>query len=370
MKLRDIHDILDSWAPREVAWEKDNVGLQIGSPLKSVRKILVALEVNDGVIDEAVRKKADLIISHHPLLFHPLKSVNGEERTGRLLMRLARHGISVYCVHTNLDFIKGGVSFALADKIGLLSADILVKKKNILKKIAVFVPTSHTDKVMNAMAAAGAGKIGKYDFCSFQTEGSGTFLASKGSNPFLGKIGRMESVRETKLEMVAPAWKLEEVLSAMRSSHPYEEVAYDVYDLSNASEAHGAGAIGELKKPLRLEEFLTHVCRALNVRAVRYSGNLRRSIRRVAVCGGSGSEMIPAAIKQGADALITGDIGYHRFEEGDGRIALIDAGHFETELPVVKKVVAHLMRETGLRGGKVQVSASRVKDKAVHYHIS
>jgi len=370
MIVRDVHEILEAWAPKEIAWERDNVGLQVGSMLRRVQKILVSLDVTDEVVREAREKKIDLIISHHPLLFHPVKSVCGEDRVGRLIHELARNKISLYAAHTNLDFAEGGVSFALAGRLGLRNLDFLQKDQFVLKKVVVFVPADHVESVTAAMADAGAGRIGQYDHCSFRTPGTGTFRPLRGAKPFIGKKGRLEKVEEVRLEMVVPSWKLDAVVHAMRRSHPYDEVAYDVYDLSNPSASHGSGAIGELPGEMLLSKFLEHLTRTLRVPGLRFRGNLRGKIKRVAACGGSGSGYLQEAIRQGADAFVTADVSYHVFQESDGRVALIDTGHFETEQPIVPHLVGYIKGQLARRRERVKVFPSNRMKNFVQYYIS
>jgi len=350
MVVRDVHEILESWAPGEIAWERDNIGLQVGSMSRRVRKILVALDVTDEVVREAREKDIDLIISHHPLLFHPVRNVTLDDRVGRLVHRLAQSGIALYSAHTNLDFTRGGVSFALAGRLGLHDPDFLQKDQSVLKKIVVFVPADHADAVAAAMASAGAGKIGNYESCSFRVDGTGFFKPMAGAKPFIGATGRLEKVREVRLEMILPRWKLHDVVRGMRSAHPYEEIAYDAYDVSNISDSYGSGVIGELRKAMPLSKFLAHVERTLHVPGVRFAGRVRNRIKRVAACGGSGSNYLPAAIQRGADAFVTSDVPYHVFQECDDRISLIDAGHYETEQPIVAHVVEYLKTQLGNGG--------------------
>ena len=369
MVLRQIQDILESWAPKELAWERDNVGLQVGAPDQSIRKILIAVDVTDAVVEEARDKNIDLIISHHPLLFHPLKSVQTNERVGRLVSALTNHGIGLVAAHTNLDFTQGGVSFALAEKLQLHDIEVLHKHTTRDKKIAVFVPASHVETVAASMAAVGAGVIGKYDHCSFRMTGVGTFKPMKGATPYLGSRGRVEHVEEVRLEMIVPSWKLHEALKAMRLTHPYEEVAYDVYDLHNNDNNYGAGAIGNLKRSLRSKEFFALIKHQLRTPTLRYAGKPTRRIKRVAVCGGSGSDLLPVAIREDADAFVTADISYHKFQENDGRLTLIDAGHFETEYPTIKKLVTYLEQQLKQQKAKVSVIASSVSTNFVQYSL-
>jgi dinuclear metal center YbgI/SA1388 family protein len=370
MTVREIQDLIESWAPRQLAWERDNVGLQVGSPDNPVHGILVALDVTDRIIDEALRRRANLIVSHHPLLFHPVRSITGHDRVGRLIQRLVQSEIAVYSAHTNLDFATTGVSMELADRLGLQDVDVLSHAEQMLKKVVVFVPTDHVNAVMTAMAGAGGGTIGKYDQCTFQSVGTGTFRPSGQARPYIGQKGTLERVSEVRLEMVVPMPKLPSVLLAMRSAHPYEEIAFDVYALDNASPNQGAGAIGRLKRPLTLQEFLKQISRTLSIGALRYSGNPRTRIRSAAVCGGSGSDLISTAIGRHADAFVTADVKYHAFQEADGRIALIDAGHFETERPIVQRVAHYLQSNIALTSARIRVFSSTVMDNPVRYYAS
>ena len=370
MVIRDIQQILEKWAPPALAWERDNVGLQIGSPERKVRRIVVALDTTDGVIDEAQKQRADLVISHHPLLFHPPRALRETDRIGRMVQRLIQNKIAVYAAHTNLDFTSGGVSFALAERLGIEHPSILSGNHRVEKKVVTFVPRDHADSVRSAMAEAGAGEIGYYTSCSFQVEGSGSFRAGAGAHPAVGRSGVLEQIDEVRLEMIVPEWKLAGVLDALRQSHPYEEVAYDVYSLDNISRKFGAGAIGALAKPVTLRDLLRHVSSALGVPQLRYCGRLQSRIATVAVCGGSGAEFIDAALRGRADAFITADVRYHNFQEPDGRMALIDAGHFETEHPVVQKIVSMLKNSPLVRKENVRISASRAAKNPVQYFSS
>jgi dinuclear metal center YbgI/SA1388 family protein len=365
MKVRDIAAILEEWAPREIAWEGDNVGLQCGSADAAVRSILVALDVTDDVIREAARRKTTLIVSHHPVVFRPLRTVAEETREGRLLAELIRRGIALYAAHTNLDFAAGGTNFALAEVLGITGARFLHTPHRLQKKIVTFVPGADVDRVADAMWRAGAGVIGRYEACSFRQQGLGTFLGGAGSNPSVGRRGILERVAEVRLEMVVPGPKVATVVSALRTAHPYEEAAFDVYPVETPSREYGAGVIGELERPLRLQDFLGRVKRSLGSRRLRYAAGPSKSVRRVAVCGGSGAELLPAAVAAGADAYVTADVKYHAFHDSADVIAMIDAGHYETEIPVVRSLARRLAAR--LRGTGIQVSPTRVTTNPVRW---
>ncbi len=367
MIINDIEQIIEAWAPKEISWDKDNVGLQVGTPHKRINKILVTLDVTQEVIAEANRKNVDLIISHHPLIFHPIKRINNNKLLDDLLTFLIRNNIALYTAHTNLDFTRDGVSFSLAKKIGLMNIDFLLKDYRIDKKIVVYVPVRHVDRVRIAMADAGAGVIGKYKECSFGSLGTGTFRPSKGATPYIGEVDKFEKVEEVRLEMIVPIWKLDNVLIAMRKAHPYDEIAYDVYNIENKSRDYGIGAIGELKHGISSKKFLQHICQKLKIPVLRYSGGNKKHIKRVAVCGGSGAELIEAAQNNGAHAIVTGDIHYHRFSKTDGEMLIIDAGHYETEVPIVDQIVERLKQET--KNQKVEIFKSEFLKNQIKYFI-
>ncbi len=366
MTVKDIEGIMEEWAPRWIAWERDNVGLQVGDRSAPVRRILLCLDVTEEVVAEAVSMKADLVISHHPLLFRPATSVTSSDAVGRMILALARNGISVYSAHTNLDFAKDGVSVTLARTLGLRNIRFLAPLKGFHAKIAVFVPGQSVQKVLDAMASAGAGIIGDYSHCSFQINGQGTFLGSEKSRPTVGTRGKLESVGEVRLEMILPRTKVAAVVTALKSAHPYEEVAYDVYPLDNESVEFGMGALGELTTPVPLKAFVSHIRKALNAEGLRVSGKPTKRVKTIAVCGGSGSDLIPQAIQAKADAYVTADIRYHAFHDA-ADIALIDAGHWETEVPVLHAGRSRLTAAIDRRREKIQVSITRNKTSPIYF---
>jgi hypothetical protein len=266
--------------------------------------------------------------------------------------------MALYSAHTNLDFTRDGTSFALAELLGLKQVGFLERPYRILKKIVTFVPVRDADAVATAMAAAGAGRIGKYDNCSFRSEGTGTFRGNQATRPAVGVREKLERVSEVRLEMVAPEWAVEGVVHAMRRAHPYEEVAYDIYPLENRSADFGMGVIGTLPRPLRLAVYLARIKRVLGSGALRWSGDPRRVVRRVAACGGSGGDLLSAAIGAGAEVFVTADVKYHAFHDARGRIALVDAGHYETEQPVVGVLVRRLQKEVRLRDVRIPIFAA------------
>jgi dinuclear metal center YbgI/SA1388 family protein len=345
LKIQDIIFEIEAWAPPAIAWDRDNVGLQIGNPEEAVTGVLAALEVTPDVIQEAMQKKCNLMITHHPLIFNPLKNLTNNTFTGKLALSIAQNKLNLYSAHTNLDFTQGGVNFVLGKKLALQDVGFLYQEPGSMKKISVFVPPDYVNTVTDAMTKAGAGIIGNYEACSFQIKGTGTFRPLSGSQPFSGEVGKLQHEDEIRIEMVSPAWKIKAVLSAMTDAHPYDEVAYDVYPNEAIDPMYGAGIIGSLQEKMSVEDFITHVKKSIAIPAVRWSRGRSDFIKRVAICGGSGSELLRIAIQKNADAFVTADIKYHVFHEARGIIHLIDAGHYETEHHIVEAIVNRLQEK-------------------------
>lgn len=325
-----VFQVIESWAPKSLAYEWDNVGLQIGSYNNQAHKVMVTLDVLESVVDEAIEKEVDLIIAHHPLLFRSLKQINVDTPIGRTIKKLMNHHITVYAAHTNLDIANGGVNDLLCDELNIKKQDYLVHTgTEDLYKVMVYVPLSHANEVRDAMSNAGAGHIGNYSHCTFQTEGQGTFKPLEGTNPYTGKINQLEYVEEVKIETIVEESTLKSVIHSMKNAHPYEEVAYDLYHLANEGESFGLGRIGLLKEQLTLESLCKHVKKTFALDHVRVIGNLSKSVHRVAVIGGSGEKYIHQAKQRGADVLITGDVTFHMAQEAEEiGLAVIDAGHY------------------------------------------
>ncbi len=368
MIVKDVQGIIEGWAPREIAWERDNPGLQVGSPDAPVKAVFICLDVTEDTIREAMRRRADLMISHHPLLFRPIQSVDVRERRGKCIEHLVRSRISLLSAHTNLDFTLGGTSFALAARLGLTHVDFLLKNYRLKKKVVTFVPASHLDRVADAMGKAGAGSIGNYDSCSFRSEGVGTFKGNAESHPSIGRTQQLEHVPEVRLEMIVDQPRLHSVVRNMLRAHPYEEPAYDIYPLENVSPHYGMGVLGELSSPMSEPQLLRHVRKSLKVETLRFTRGPSRRIRRVAACGGSGSELTAEAIRQKADAFITADVKYHAFQDAAERIILIDAGHYETEQPVLDVMAKKLKEEFMRLGTYPPVHVARTSTNPIVYN--
>ena len=332
-----IADALETWAPPGSALSYDNVGLQVGRAEQPVTRALIALDATPEVVQEAREKEASLVITHHPLLFKPLESLTPHSYASSVALSLVRADISLYSIHTNLDVAKGGVSFALAEMIGLQDISFLSATEDALIKLVTFVPADHADTVRDGLASAGAGIIGDYEACAFASRGTGYFKPGEGTNPFIGESGgEVQSASEVRLETEVQKPLLGDVLRALNRSHPYEEVAYDIYPVKQSSTQTGLGAIGRLPTPLRLDAFLSKVAETLKADALRYAGEPADDISKVAVCGGAGSDLRRKARAAGADAYVTSDVKYHEFFDaydagGEAKMALVDAGHYETE---------------------------------------
>jgi len=366
MKLTDIEQFFESWAPLWTAWERDNVGLQVGRRSRRVKNVLLALDVTPEIVSEAIQKKVDLIVSHHPLLFRPPSSISDSNTIGSILLSLAESRIALYSTHTNLDSATDGVSFALARALGIQKASFLAPIKDSLVKLVVFVPDEHVDRVAAAMAEAGAGIVGQYERCSFRIHGKGTFRGSERTQPFSGKPLQLEEVEETRLEMIVPRARVNAVVAAMKTVHPYEEVAHDLYTLENLNPNFGKGAIGDLPRAITVREFLTKLKKAVHADSVRFSGALAQKVQRIAMCGGAGSELLEHAVGAKADLFVTADVRYHSFHEAAGRIVLVDAGHWETEQVVLPVIASKLRAWAASKGETLFVSVTQRSTNPIH----
>jgi dinuclear metal center YbgI/SA1388 family protein len=336
---------LEEWAPPSLAVEKDPIGLQVGDPEAEVNGVLVTLDVTEEVIDEALRLGANWIVSHHAVIYRPLRQLRGDRPAGRLAAKLLKNGINVYVTHTNLDTAVGGVNDVLAEKLGLENPDVLVPHvRERLKKIVVFIPEDHHMKVLNAMCEAGAGWIGDYSHCTFNLRGTGTFLPGEGTDPYIGQQGKLEQVEEVRLETIVPESIQSRVVEAMIQAHPYEEVAYDIYPLELSGPSFGLGRIGRLPEKMTLQTLAERVKEAYEIPALRLVGDPDRPVSTVAVLGGSGSRYAQQALERGADVSITGDIDYHTALDAlASGLALIDPGHHVERL--VLERVCQVLRE-------------------------
>lgn len=332
--VKELLNYLDFLAPFALQEDYDNSGLQLGSTEAEVKGVLLCLEVTPEIIAEATDKQCNVILAHHPLFFKPLRSIDIDTMRGQIIQKAISSGITILAFHTNFDNQFPGLNHALTQGLNLRNAKVLRPLQNMLYKLVTFCPVSHADRVRAAMFDAGAGYIGNYDSCSFNTQGTGTFRALEGANPFVGNLNEVHYEPEERIEVIFPAYVRDSLIKAMISAHPYEEVAYDIYPLANAYQRAGSGIVGELPQPLPVETFLNRLKEILGIKHLRIStgrtGEGELSV--VAICGGSGSFLIPEAIRAGASAFITADLKYHDFTDYGNRILLVDAGHYETEI--------------------------------------
>ena len=316
----------------------DNVGLQLGMPDAEVSTLLLALEVTEQVLSEAGSAGAELIVTHHPLIYRPLNAIDGTKRAGALVSKAIRAGLTVISAHTNLDCARYGVSETLAQLAGLEAVRPLIPSAEHKQyKLVTFVPENDLENVRRAIGLAGAGRIGEYRFCTFRTKGVGSFMGGPGSQPTIGEAGRLDETEEFRLETVVARDIVDDVVNALITSHSYEEVAYDLYPLSGGSVELGLGRVGPLAEPVTAGEFVDRIKTALNAPYVLLEGDRDRDIRTVAVCGGSGGSALDAAIASGADLFLTGELGYHDAQrcQWEGMCVAV-AGHFCTEQPAMQ----------------------------------
>ncbi len=344
MLLKEITDFLEDIAPLSLQESYDNSGLIIGSLDQKINKTLITLDITEEVIDEAIQENCELIIAHHPVIFKGLKRLNGTDLTQKLVIKSIKSNIAIYAIHTNLDNVTGGVNSILANKLGIKNTRILLPKTDGLLKVICFCPTGHRQKVQEAMFKAGAGQIGDYDNCSYFSSGKGTFKALEGSNPYVGEQNKIHHEDEFRVETIVPDYCLSAVIRSMIRAHPYEEPAYDIVKLYNINTNIGSGMIGELDENIDITEYLKSVKKSLGIQYIKHNQLVNRPIKKIAICGGSGSFLIHAAAKQKADLFITGDIKYHDYFEHTGNMTIVDAGHYETEHPV-KELIYSLLNK-------------------------
>lgn len=358
---RDIVSIIEDLAPLGLAEEWDNTGWQLGDPGAVVTRVLLALDLSSVVVKEAQEKKAELIICHHPLFMKGIKNLRLDNPRGALIAELIKSNIGVYAAHTNLDSAAGGVNEVLANKIGLIDAEVMHRSAGeTYNKLVVFVPVEHTDAVAEAISRAGAGWIGRYSDCTFRVKGTGTFRPLEGTNPFIGQQGQLEKTDEVRLETIVPASRVKPVIKAMLASHPYEEVAYDLYPLENQVSSLGFGRVGNLREAVPFADFIINVKENLGLPTARVGGSMWKEIRRVAVCGGSGAEMWPIAAAMGADVFVTGDVKYHTAQDMVAAgVNFVDAGHFATEHLIMPELQNKLSEICGTRGMSVEFILTR-----------
>jgi len=345
MKVKDVAEILEELAPLEYAEDFDNVGLLVGDQEMDVSNILVALDSIENVIDEALGKSCNLIISFHPILFKGIKNLTGSNYIERAVIKAIQNNISIYCLHTALDNSIDGVNAKICEVLEVKQTRILIPQKGTIKKLMTYIPETHAKTLLNSLFKAGAGSIGNYSECSFTVDGTGSYKAGKNANPVKGNKDELHLEKETQINVTFPRNKEKSVLNALFDNHLYEEVAYEISTLDNVDSQIGMGMIGELEVPLAEKDFLTIIKKKMNVSCIRHSNFLGKKIHKVAVLGGSGAFAISAAKTSGADIFITSDIKYHQFFEAENRILIADIGHYETEQFTKNLLVDYLTKK-------------------------
>ncbi|MCC6288688.1 MAG: Nif3-like dinuclear metal center hexameric protein [Chitinophagaceae bacterium] len=331
MKIKDIINVLEFIAPPALQESYDNAGLLTGNSQEECTGILCTLDSTEAVIEEAIAKKCNLVIAHHPIVFRGLKRINGKNYVERTIIKAIKHDIAIYAIHTNLDNILTGVNGKMADRLGLINRQILLSKDAVLKKLYTFVPHTHSEKLRTALWQAGAGHIGNYSECSFNAEGTGTFKGAANTNPFVGEQGRLHYEKEIKIEVIFPGWLQSRIIRALTGAHPYEEPAFDIVALDNQHMAVGSGLTGNLPEPMEEKAFLKLLKQKFNLPVIRHTPLTGRPVQKVSLCGGAGSFLISNALAAQSDIYITADVKYHEFFDADGKMVLADIGHFESE---------------------------------------
>lgn len=331
MNVKSICELIEEVAPLALQESYDNAGLLVGDSQMEITSVLLCIDITEEVVEEAIQKKCNLIISHHPLIFSGLKRLTGQNLVQRCVVKAIKNDIAIYAAHTNLDNVLHGVSGKMAEKISLKNLRILQPKRNSLLKLITYVPRLHSYRVRQSLFDAGAGRIGNYDSCSFNADGSGTFRGNGNAQPFVGNINKLHIEPETKIEVILPEYLKFKVLDSLLKSHPYEEPAYDFIPLKNDWNTVGAGVVGELEEAEDEAAFLQRLKTVFQVSAIRHTDFLNKKIKRVALCGGAGSSFLPDAISADADVYISGDFKYHEFFDAEKRILIADIGHFESE---------------------------------------
>ena len=364
MKISEITEHLETFAPVYLQENYDNSGLITGSDNMECTGIITALDVTEAVVEEAISTKCNLIVAHHPIIFKGLKTLTGKNYVERTVIKAIKNDIAVYAIHTNLDNVKKGVNNKIAEKIGLHHLQILQPKENMLKKLITFAPVDKAEEIRTALFTAGAGHVGKYSECSFNTQGTGTFKPDEGADPHTGEIGKRYEGEEIKIEVIFPGYLETKIIRAMIAAHPYEEVAYDIIALGNYISDVGSGLIGELENDVDEKEFLTKLKNEFKLSVVKHSALSNKKIKKVAVCGGAGSFLIHHAINNVADAYITSDLKYHEYFDAEAML-LIDIGHYESEQFTID-LLYDILRE---KYPNFAVRKTEVNTNPVHYLI-
>jgi dinuclear metal center YbgI/SA1388 family protein len=343
-KIGELISWLESFAPPSYQESYDNATLITGDRNATLTGVLCTLDCTEAVVEEAISLGANLIVAHHPIVFRGLKSFTGKNYVERTVIKAIKNDIAIFAIHTNLDHVSKGVNKRISDRIGLINTKILQPKKQLLSKLEFFVPSSGKDKVLKAIHKAGAGKIGEYSDCSFQTKGTGSFTPSQNANPAIGERGKAESLEEIKIEVLVPNHLIGKVLSELKTNHPYEEVAYYLSNLENENQEVGAGMVGELPNAMEEIEFLDYLKDRMELKIIKHTSLLKKKIKKVALCGGAGVFLLNDAKRANADAFITSDVKYHEFFDTEEKLILCDIGHYESEI-FTKELLGELLSQ-------------------------
>ena len=365
MKIADIIALLESTAPPSLQESYDNAGLLTGNAGVTCTGALCTLDATEEVINEAIQRGCNLVVAHHPIIFGGLKKITGRNYIEKTIITAIKNDIAIYAIHTNLDNVIAGVNGIMADKLGLVNRKILAPKEATLKKLFTFVPLEQVEQVRTALFEAGGGHIGNYNECSFGAAGTGTFKGGEGANPFVGEPGERHYEQELKIEVVFPAYLQTAMIRALRTAHPYEEVAYDIVNLANTHPGIGAGLVGDLPDAVPETAFLKQLKTAFNLPLIRHTALTGRPVKKVAVCGGAGSSLIFKALAVNADIYITGDMKYHEFFDANGRLIIADIGHFESEQFTID-LLAGVLQE---KFPTFAVLKTAIKTNPVHYFV-
>ncbi|HEY8401367.1 MAG TPA: Nif3-like dinuclear metal center hexameric protein [Cytophagaceae bacterium] len=363
MKIKEITSFLESIAPLSLQESYDNSGLLVGDPGTEITKVLITLDITEEVIDEAVQEGANLIIAHHPIIFKGLKKLTGSNYVERTVLKAIKNDIALYAIHTNLDNVSNGVNYKIAEKVGLKNVKILLPKKQTLKKLITFIPLEATDKVMSALYKAGAGNIGNYSECSFQMEGTGTFKPNEAANPAIGAANQLEHVTEKRTEVIYPDYAESRIIAALKETHPYEEPAFDIIPLDNENPMAGSGVIGELEESREESDFLKELKARLSLDCIRHTAFTGKKVKKVAICGGSGSFLLKNAVRSGADVYISADFKYHEFFDAEKKILIADIGHYESEVFTKELICEFLIKKFT----NIAVVLSKIKTNPISY---
>ena len=331
MKIKDIIAAVEAFAAPELQEEWDNAGLIVGEGSWDCKGVLCTLDVTPETVSEALAKGCNLIVAHHPIVFKGVKKITEKNYVGEVLIKAIKGDVAIYAAHTNLDNVLLGVSGKMGQKLGLVNLEVLIPKQKVLRRLITFAPNEKAEEVRQAVFAGGAGHIGKYSECSFNTVGTGTFKAGEGADPYVGEVGKQHKEEETKIEIVFPAYLEKQVVAALVKAHPYEEVAYDIFTMENIHLGIGAGVIGELETPMDAGDFLQMLKDSFNLQVIRHTSLRDQAVKKVALCGGAGASFIGAAVAAGADFYITGDVKYHEFFDAANKMVIADIGHYESE---------------------------------------